>query len=78
MTHHKQDSHYHPHESGKSSELGIPQHTSAGITLEQREHMIAEAAYYMAEHRHFQGGDPLHDWLQAQAEIDRKLKAASR
>ena len=78
MTHHKQDSHYHPHESGKSSEYGIPQHTSAGITQEQREHMIAEAAYYMAEHRHFQGGDPLRDWLQAQAEIDRKLKGASR
>lgn len=78
MTHHKHDSHYHPHESGKSSEFGTQQHTSVAITQEQREHMIAEAAYYMAEHRHFQSGDPLRDWLQAQAEIDSKLKAASR
>jgi prefoldin subunit 5 len=33
--------------------------------------MIAEAAYFRAEHRGFQGGDPLDDWLQAEAEIDR-------
>ncbi len=77
MTHHKHDSHYHPHGFGKTSELESQLHTSAAITQEQREHMIAEAAYYMAEHRHFQGGDPLRDWLQAQAEIDSKLKGAS-
>lgn len=78
MTHHKHDSHYHPHGSDKSFELGRTQpHTSAAITKEQREHMIAEAAYYMAEHRHFQGGDPIHDWLQAQMEIDSKIKGAS-
>jgi len=32
--------------------------------------MIAEAAYFRAEHRGFRGGDPLEDWLQAEAEID--------
>jgi hypothetical protein len=48
------------------------------VTAEQREHMIAEAAYYIAEHRHFQGGDPGQDWLQAEAEIDRGLNAAPR
>jgi hypothetical protein len=41
------------------------------ISPEQREHMIAEAAYFRAERRGFQGGDPLDDWLQAEAEIDR-------
>lgn len=77
MTHHKHDLHSLPHGSGKSSEFGNQPHTSAVITKEKREHMIAEAAYYLAEHRHFQGGDPIHDWLQAQMEIDTKIKAAS-
>jgi len=35
--------------------------------------MIAEAAYYLAEHRGFQGGDPVRDWLLAEAEIDHRL-----
>ena len=37
---------------------------------DQRQRMIAEAAYFRAEHRGFQGGDPVEDWLQAEAEID--------
>ncbi len=77
MTHHKHDSHYHQHGSDKGFELETPLHTLASITREQRECMISEAAYYMAEHRHFQGGDPIHDWLQAQMEIDSKIKNAS-
>jgi hypothetical protein len=32
--------------------------------------MIADAAYFRAEQRGFQGGDPLRDWLQAEAEVD--------
>jgi hypothetical protein len=40
--------------------------------------MIAEAAYYLAEHRHFQGGDPLQDWLEAQAEIDTRINGTYR
>ena len=47
--------------------------TVAAITSEQRERMIAEAAYYIAEQRNFQGGDPTQDWLQAEAEIDHSL-----
>jgi ABC-type transporter Mla subunit MlaD len=39
--------------------------------------MIAEAAYFRAEHRGFQGGDPLDDWLQAEAEIDRMAAGAA-
>jgi hypothetical protein len=35
--------------------------------------MIAEAAYFLAERRGFQGGDPLQDWLEAEAAIDRIL-----
>jgi hypothetical protein len=35
-----------------------------------REEMIAIAAYYLAERRGFNGGDPLQDWLEAESEID--------
>ena len=38
-----------------------------------REGMIAEAAYYLAERRGFDGGDPVADWLEAEAEIDALL-----
>lgn len=42
---------------------------ASGVDVEQRQRMIAEAAYFLAEHRGF-GGDPLQDWLTAEAEID--------
>lgn len=35
-----------------------------------REQMIAQAAYLRAEKRGFQGGDPVADWLEAEAEVD--------
>lgn len=35
--------------------------------------MVAEAAYYHAERRHFAPGRELDDWLQAEAEISRLL-----
>ncbi len=31
---------------------------------------ISEAAYFHAEHRGFKGGDPVADWLAAEAEIN--------
>jgi len=37
--------------------------------------MIAETAYYRAEQRGFQGGSPEQDWLESEAEIDRRLTA---
>ena len=40
------------------------------ITEEERRRAVAEAAYYKAEHRGFQGGDPEQDWRDAEAEID--------
>jgi hypothetical protein len=43
------------------------------ITDEQRLDMIAEAAYFKAEQRGFQGGDPEQDWLAAESEIDALL-----
>lgn len=49
--------------------------TAAGFTPAQRYRMIAEAAYYRAERRGFQGGDPVQDWIEAEAEINRILGA---
>ena len=43
------------------------------VSPEQRRQMIAEAAYYRAQQRGFQLGDPQEDWLAAEAEIDHML-----
>ncbi len=51
---------------------------SQAPTPEQRHFMIAEVAYYRAERRGFQGGDPVADWLEAEAEIEALLQGASR
>ncbi|MFA5941486.1 MAG: DUF2934 domain-containing protein [Sinimarinibacterium sp.] len=39
---------------------------------ELRDHMIAEAAYYRALNRGFNGGDPNEDWYAAEHEIDER------
>jgi len=37
--------------------------------------MIETAAYYLAEKRNFQGGDPVADWLICEKEIDTLLSS---
>lgn len=46
------------------------------VNPQLRHRMIAEAAYYIAEKRNFNGGDPVSDWLEAEAFIDQVLLAA--
>jgi len=48
---------------------------AAGVPAEQRRNYIEMAAYYIAERRGFAPGNPLEDWVQAEAEIDRLLAA---
>jgi DUF2934 family protein len=43
------------------------------VTAEQRRRMIAEAAYFRAQRRGFRGGDPVDDWLAAEAEVEHAL-----
>ena len=43
------------------------------VTSSQRQQMIAEAAYFKAERRGFNGGDAVRDWCEAEAEIDARL-----
>jgi hypothetical protein len=46
------------------------------ISTEQRRQMIAQAAYFRAEHRGFNGGDgdAFSDWVQAEGEVDERLR----
>ena len=39
----------------------------------ERQHMVREAAYYLAQKRGFSGGDPVSDWIAAESEIDTRL-----
>jgi hypothetical protein len=44
------------------------------LAREQRQQMIAEAAYFRAERRGFNGGDAVRDWCEAEAEVDAQLR----
>ena len=44
------------------------------VTSGLRERMIAEAAYFKAERRGFNGGDAVRDWCEAEAEINAQLR----
>ena len=44
------------------------------VKPEERRQMIALAAYYRAEQRGFVDGDPLQDWLEAEAEVTMRLR----
>lgn len=46
-------------------------HAADAVDGSQRARWIAEAAYFRAEMRGFEGGDPLQDWLDAEAEFNR-------
>ena len=43
------------------------------VSVDERQRMIAEAAYFRALERGFTGGNPLDDWLVAEREIGRAL-----
>ncbi len=47
--------------------------TVRSVTPEQRQIMICEAAYYIAEHRGFEPGHDVDDWFAAEQQIDAVL-----
>lgn len=47
--------------------------SKAIVTGEQRQKMIAEAAYFRAEKRGFEGNGHLEDWISAEHEVDTLL-----
>jgi hypothetical protein len=46
-------------------------------TTQERQALIARAAYFRAEKRGFQAGHALEDWFAAEAEVDQHLADAS-
>jgi hypothetical protein len=48
--------------------------TENPLAESERRHMIAEAAYYLAQKRGFSGGDPVSDWIAAESEIDTRFR----
>ena len=48
-----------------------------GIDTEQRQRLITEEAYLIAERRGFQGGDPSQDWGDAERLVDYRLMQSS-
>lgn len=52
------------------------QTASVKIVPEQRQQLIAQAAYFIAERRGFAPGNEIEDWLQAEAEIEACIKVA--
>lgn len=51
-----------------------PRKPPAPVDAETRHQMIAQAAYFRAEHRGFADGGEFDDWLEAEREIARTLK----
>jgi len=54
--------------ASKSPNVSAPVCTSREHNEKHRQ-LIAECAYFIAENRHFSGGDPKQDWLDAEKRI---------
>lgn len=50
----------------------------ADLTPDELRKLISEAAYYRAKQRGFQPGHELDDWIQAEAEVSRRLNGPAR
>ncbi len=50
---------------------------AATLSAEERRRLIAEAAYLRAEQRGFIGGDPVQDWMEAEADLDSRLRGTT-
>jgi len=47
------------------------------LTREELQRLISEAAYFRAKQRGFEPGHELEDWIQAEAEVMRRLEGRS-
>jgi hypothetical protein len=50
----------------------------ADVSPEELRKLISEAAYYRAKQRGFEPGHELEDWIQAEAEVIRRLNSPGR
>lgn len=51
-------------------------HARAEVSAEEVRKLIAEAAYYRAKKRGFTPGHEVEDWIQAEAEVLRRIRGA--
>lgn len=56
--------------------IAIKGSTDARLSEDERRRMVAEAAYYRAEHRGFAAGGELDDWLAAEREVSQRVEAS--
>jgi rubrerythrin len=61
-----------------SGDTEVQSKPCSAVSAEERHRMIAEAAYFRAERRGFQGGNSVQDWLAAEGEIDKLLEAPAQ
>jgi Protein of unknown function (DUF2934) len=66
-----------PEESGRGPH-DLPAHVPPSHAHPDREAMIREAAYRLAERRGFAAGGEIEDWLAAEAEVDQRLAGEGR
>jgi hypothetical protein len=59
--------------SKRSAEPAAPTPIARSVSSEERQRLIAEAAYYRALARGFVNGSPEDDWLQAEQEVNQTL-----
>jgi len=50
--------------------------SSPALSLQERERLVAQAAYFRAEKRGFEPGCELQDWVEAEAEVLRLIGRA--
>jgi hypothetical protein len=50
-----------------------PNQKEMAISLQERQQLIAKAAYFRAQQRNFAPGGEIDDWLQSESEVDRQL-----
>lgn len=58
----------------KAKASRAPKKAKPAVSDDQRRNYIEVAAYYIAERRGFTPGDPMQDWIAAEAEIERLLR----
>ena len=61
----------------KTSSNHIASSSFSIVDPDLRQQMIATAAYYRAERRGFDGGDPSIDWCEAEMEVDQILQGST-
>jgi hypothetical protein len=64
----------HATDNARATIGGAPMPSNNKVNASLRAQMIAEAAYFRAERRAFNGGDPIRDWCEAEAEVDAQLR----